>query len=58
MLSLLYTFLCLVVVLLIAKYLIDWLELDPPARKIAILIVGILALMALVHRFGAVGGVW
>jgi hypothetical protein len=48
--------LVLLVVLYVCKIIVDYLELDPPIRKIVLLIVGLIGLLALLNQLGFIGG--
>jgi hypothetical protein len=51
----LITILVLVVIVYVITLFIDWLVLPPPIRTIALLIVGLIALLVLLNQLGAVG---
>jgi hypothetical protein len=48
--------LVLLIVLYVVKIVVDYLELDPPIRKIVLLIVGLIGLVALLNQLGFIGG--
>jgi hypothetical protein len=48
--------LVLLVVLYVCKLVVDWLELPDPIRKVVLLIIGLIALVALLNQLGFIGG--
>lgn len=55
MISFLIAVLVLLVVLYVVKLVIDYLELPPPIRKIALIVIALIALLWLVSQLGAFG---
>lgn len=46
---------CIVILLVGGKAIIDWMELGPPWRNLSLLIIGLLALLILLSQFGVMG---
>ncbi len=55
MIGFLIAVVCVVVFLVIVKTILDWMEADPPLRKIALLIAGLIALVWLLTHAGVMG---
>lgn len=55
MIGLLVAIIVVLIVLVVAKYVIDWMELERPFRQIALLIVGLVCLLILLGQFGFLG---
>lgn len=55
MIGFLFAALCAVVFLVVAKLIIDWMEIDGPLRKILLLICGLIALFWLLSQAGIMG---
>jgi hypothetical protein len=55
MIGLLLLIVIFIVLAIAVKWFVDYMELDPPLRKIVLLLVGLCFLIALLHELGLFG---
>lgn len=53
--GILVALIAIAILMLVSKYIMDWMELDPPLRKIGLLLVGLFCLLILLSQFGVLG---